>query len=122
MGKDVWFYSLTLEPENDDPEELRRYAERFEVGPGWLFLTGKPEDMEALRESLGFTFSDPALDADQTQHIGVVKMANVPLGWWGAVPSMSAPEQIVQLVRWMEPGARGSESVFSLASAGKEQP
>src|SRR5207244_4273903 len=91
MGKDVWFYSFTLEPDRDSPEVLAEYAKRFDVGPGWLFLTGNPEDLETLRENLGFAWSDPVLDADLTNHIGTVKMGNVPRGWWAASPSLTDP-------------------------------
>jgi cytochrome oxidase Cu insertion factor (SCO1/SenC/PrrC family) len=39
--------SLTCDPENDTPEVLRRYAERFEADPArWKFLTG---DMAVIR-------------------------------------------------------------------------
>lgn len=110
VGKDIWFYSLTLEPETDSAEVLADYAKRYEVGPGWLFLTGNPEEMEALRQSLGFAWSDPALDADLTNHIGTVKMGNEPMRWWGSVPSLSDPRQIARLVAWMapEPGSEGT--------------
>jgi hypothetical protein len=32
---------------------LANYAKTFGVGPGWLFLTGNPEDLETLRQNLG---------------------------------------------------------------------
>ena len=103
MGKDVWIYSFTLEPEKDSPDVLARYAEVFGIGPGWLFLTGNPEDMETLRQNLGFAWSDPELDADLTNHLGTVKMGNVPKNWWGAAPSFSSPRQIARLLVWMAP-------------------
>ena len=110
MGKDVWFYSLTLKPETDSPEDLAAYAERFGVGPGWLFLTGNPEDLETLRQNLGFAWNDPVLDADLTNHIGTVKMGNEPRAWWGAAPSYADPRQIARLLVWMAPeeGQRGT--------------
>lgn len=110
MGKDVWFLSLTLEPEKDTPEILARYAERFGVGPGWLFLTGNPEDIEELRQNLGFAWNDPVLDADLTNHIGTVKMVNEPKSWWGAAPALSDPRQVARLLVWMapEPDQRGT--------------
>ena len=102
----MWFYSITLEPEQDSPEVLARYAERFGVGPGWLFLTGEPEDIELLRQSLGFTFTDPFLDADITSHVGIVKLGNEPFGWWGDTASLAAPFQIASLLEWLgEAGA-----------------
>jgi protein SCO1/2 len=40
------------------------------VKPGWLFLTGAPEDMETVRQKLGFTDPNPELDKDTSNHIG----------------------------------------------------
>ncbi len=114
MGKDVWFYSLTLEPELDSANVLADYAERYEVGPGWLFLTGNPEDMEALRQNLGFAWSDPGLDADSTNHIGTVKMGNEPMRWWGSVPSLSDSRQIARMIAWMAPEKGDEGTIGSL--------
>lgn len=123
MGKDVWFYSFTLEPERDSPARMAAYAERYGVGPGWLFLTGTPEDMELLRQNLGFAWSDPVLDADLTNHIGTVKMANEPYGWWGAAPSYSDPLQIARLLAWMAPeeGQRGTIGTLPMDHKGDSQ-
>jgi len=41
--------------------------------PGWLFLTGQPEDIELLRRKPGFTDPDPELDKDKSSHIGNVR-------------------------------------------------
>src|SRR6185369_11872426 len=40
VGKDVFMYSISIDPDKDTPKALREYAEKFEAGPGWLFLTG----------------------------------------------------------------------------------
>jgi protein SCO1/2 len=53
MGRDVFFYSITVDPEVDTPERLKAYADTFGAGPGWIFLTGKPEDIRKLRTVLG---------------------------------------------------------------------
>src|SRR5262249_56205860 len=39
MGRDVFFYSITIDPDHDTPAVLAEYAQRYGVGPGWLFLT-----------------------------------------------------------------------------------
>ena len=44
VGRDVFFYSISIDPETDTPAELKRYKHMFAVGPGWNFLTGKKED------------------------------------------------------------------------------
>ena len=48
MGKDVFFYSITIDPDHDTPAVLKEYGEKFGAGPGWLFLTGKQADIELI--------------------------------------------------------------------------
>ena len=107
VGKDIFMYSISLEPEKDTPEMLKAYAELFHVKEGWTFLTGKKADIELLRKQLGFSFSDPALDKDKSQHIGVVKFGIESIERWGMSPALGDPKYIAEYLRWMEPnGAR----------------
>jgi cytochrome oxidase Cu insertion factor (SCO1/SenC/PrrC family) len=46
---DVRLVTFTVDPEHDDPGELKRYAGHFQADPErWLFLTGKQEDIYRL--------------------------------------------------------------------------
>ncbi len=55
---DFMVVSVTCDPENDTPESLRRYADRFEADPArWKFLTG---DMATIKEIANGTFLLPA--------------------------------------------------------------
>jgi protein SCO1/2 len=111
VGRDIFFYSLTLKPEQDDPAALKHYAEMHQVRPGWLFLTGKPDDLELLRVKLGFTNPDPKLDEDDSQHIGNVRFGNEPNMHWAACPGMADPEWIVQSLSWvMRPQEKGAKT------------
>src|SRR4051794_20755578 len=49
VGRDIFMYSLTLQPEVDTPEVLRDYAAMYEVRPGWRFLTGAPGAIQRPR-------------------------------------------------------------------------
>lgn len=100
VGRDIFMYSFTLKPEADDVFAIRTYRESYGVGPGWTFLTGKPEDMETLRRGIGFTDPNPRLDRDITQHIGNVRYGNEPLMLWAACPGMGKPELLVDSVMW----------------------
>ena len=101
-------YSITLQPETDTPDRLKKYAEAVGAEPGWLYLTGRPKDIQRLRRNLGFYYpDDPERDSDSSQHLGFLLMGNEPYGWWGTVPSTAAPQQIVQLIDWLDPGSRG---------------
>jgi protein SCO1 len=88
VGKDVFMYSLTLEPKADTPQVLRQYAEAHRTGPGWLYLTGKPAEIEIIRRGLGFVDRDPARDAVPSSHIGVVVYGYEPLDRWAACPAL----------------------------------
>ena len=108
VGKDFWMYSITLRPEQDSPKAMAEYAEAMGVGPGWLFLTGHPEDIHTLRLNLGFYDpEEPDFGKELSQHVGFLLMGNEPNGWWGTVPSTAGPKQIVQLIDWLKPGSRG---------------
>lgn len=53
MGRDVFFVSMTVDPETDTQPRMKAFADAFNTGPGWLFLTGKPEDIRAINRRLG---------------------------------------------------------------------
>lgn len=55
---DLVVVSLTCDPENDTPEQLRRYAERFQADAArWKFLTG---DMATIKRVANDGFKLPA--------------------------------------------------------------
>jgi protein SCO1 len=103
MGRDIFMYSLTLQPDLDTPELLRAYADIFDVKPGWLFLTGAAAEMETLRRRLGFADSDPVQDAELNQHTGIVRIGNEPLNRWVVAPALLRPEAFIQNVRLVTP-------------------
>jgi protein SCO1/2 len=102
IGRDIFMYSLTLSPEKDTPAALKHYAKMHGVRPGWQFLTGKPDDIERLRRSLGFSTSNVKLDKDKANHIGMVKYGNERRQWWGMVPGKAKPSWIVESILWMD--------------------
>ena len=104
VGKDIFFYSITLDPENDTPGVLKSYARAFGVKPGWEFLTGKKENIERLRRNLGYVDLDPVKDKDPSQHSGMVRYGIEPLERWAACPILSRPRWIARYLAWLEPG------------------
>ena len=98
VGRDVFMLSITLKPLEDSPAVLKKYAEEHGIKPGWSLLTGKPDDIELLRRSLGFTNLDPVLDQDKSQHIGNIRYGNEPMLQWAAMPGMAKPEEIAHSI------------------------
>ena len=101
VGTKLFMYSFTLKPEEDDVEAIRSYRQALNAKPGWTFLTGKPEDLEKIRRGIGFTYPDPAIDKDKTQHIGNVRYGNEPLMLWGACPGMARVSFVAESISWM---------------------
>lgn len=60
LGRDIHFYSISIDPENDTPEALKRYRHTFDVPEkGWTFLTGKKDEIDLLRRKLGLMGANP---------------------------------------------------------------
>jgi protein SCO1/2 len=96
-GNDIFFYSITLSPEEDNPRDLNAYARKH--GAGWTFLTGKPDDILLLRKSLGFFYNDPKEDADRNNHSGMVVVGTEPLMRWTMCQGGAKPEWIATVIR-----------------------
>lgn len=99
VGSDIFFYSITLSPEEDSPRDLKAYAKLHGVGPGWTFLTGQPADILLLRKSLGFFYDDPKEDADRNNHSGMVVVGTEPLMRWAMCQGGANPEWIATVIR-----------------------
>ena len=80
VGKDVFMYSITIDPEHDTPEVLQEYAKKFQVGPGWLFLTGKEADITLLRRKLGL-YIEEIQDGSNNHNLSLI-MGNQSTGRW----------------------------------------
>ncbi len=102
FGREIVMYSLTLKPEQDSPEVLSKYAVAHGVGPGWLFVTGKPEDMEQLRRHLGYVDLDPQVDKAKLSHTGNVRYGNEARTIWSACPGLSKPAAIAESISWVD--------------------
>jgi len=100
VGRDIFMYSFTLKPDEDTLEVLRHHREIYHAGPGWTFLTAKPDDMEKVRKAIGFTYPEPAIDKDKTQHIGNIRYGNEPLMLWSACPGMAHAKWIAETLEW----------------------
>lgn len=98
VGKDIFMYSMTLQPQLDTPEALRDYVARYHIKQGWSFLTGHPPDMETIRRKLGFFNNDPVIDANLANHTGMLRIGNEALDRWFMMPALSPPGQIVHAV------------------------
>ncbi|HZI60921.1 MAG TPA: SCO family protein [Pyrinomonadaceae bacterium] len=107
VGRDIFMYSISLKPEEDNPQKLKHYMQMHRIKPGWTFLTGKPDEIDTLRRKLGFSDTKAKLDKDLTNHIGMIRYGNEARQWWAMCPGQANPPWIVESILWMDP--KGNE-------------
>jgi len=101
VGRDVFMYSITIDPERDTPEVLRKYAEKFEVGPGWLLLTGKKDDITLLRRKLGLYSEEKGGDKLQAHSVSGI-IGNQGTGRWMKMSPFENPYILAtQIGTWL---------------------
>lgn len=101
MGKDIFFYSITIDPDRDTPAVLKAYAEKFKSGPGWLFLTGKRQDIDRLAVRIGLTEKESvtaAPDDDHDGHTPHLLIGNEATGQWLRDSSTDNPRVLARLI------------------------
>jgi protein SCO1/2 len=107
MGKDIFFYSISIDPAHDTPAVMKAFAEQFGAGPGWTFLTGKPEDIELLSRKLGL-YSKPN-PQNQDGHTPAVLIGNEATGQWMRGSALdNAHMTAIMLAEWVAGYAAGS--------------
>jgi protein SCO1/2 len=115
MGRDVFFYSISIDPENDTPAVLKAYAEKFHAGPGWLFLTGKKGEIDAIGRKLGI-YSDPGTSADgHTPHLLI---GNEATGQWIRNNGLDNPRFLATTIdSWLNSWQTAAKPTKSYADA-----
>ena len=104
LGRDVFIYSITTDPEHDSPRVLREFAESNGAGPGWLFLTGQPGAIQTLKSRFFASAathnhgSGPVEDCSA----GMVRYGNEAAGIWASFPAKTSPEWIAKRLSWLE--------------------
>jgi protein SCO1 len=98
MGKDVFFYSVSVDGDRDNPSALKEYADKFKVGPGWLFLSGKPEDVVLLRQKLSMYRDDGKEEKALNEHNINILMGNERAGQWIKRSPFEEPKALVRIL------------------------
>ena len=92
VGRDVFLVSLTVDPEVDTPARLKEYSQKFHAGPGWIFLTGKKENLDWALYKLGQYVEK------KDDHRTIFIIGNEPTGLWKKAFGMANVLELVQVV------------------------
>jgi protein SCO1/2 len=94
VGRDIFFYSISIDPWRDTPAQLKAYAEKYRIGPGWLFLTGNPQDIDLISKRLGL-YTEPV---DRDGHAPAVLLGNEPAGQWIRNAAIDNPRRLAVVI------------------------
>jgi protein SCO1/2 len=92
LGKDVYLMSISVDPVNDTPAKLKEYAARFHAKPGWFFLTGSKENVDAALKKLGQYTEAPG------DHGNLFLIGNDRTGLWKKAFGLAKPEELLPIV------------------------
>lgn len=80
VGKDVFMYSISVDPTFDTPEVLNKYMQTYQIEEGWEFFTGNEEDIILLRRKLGLYIEE--VNKDPLDHNLSMIIGNQATGRW----------------------------------------
>jgi cytochrome oxidase Cu insertion factor (SCO1/SenC/PrrC family) len=91
---EVWFVTLSVDPERDTPEAMKQFAEKQGVDESrWIFLTGEKKNLEFLVKKLG------QYTPDVEAHTTLMLAGNDLTQHWTRVLPMVPPDGIAQQLR-----------------------
>jgi protein SCO1 len=79
FGSKVYFLSITVDPERDTTEVLKRYAEAYKANlAGWAFLTGTAAEIREVGKRYGIYYKKtPRGDVDHTFLTSLVDQSGI---------------------------------------------
>lgn len=109
VGKDIFFYSISIDPGHDTPAVLKEYMKDFDLGPGWTFLTGNKADIDLLAVRIGLT-NDHSItsgpNSDRDGHTPQLLIGNEATGQWLRNSSTDNPGVLARLIGSFVGGAQ----------------
>jgi protein SCO1 len=92
LGKEAFLVSISVDPETDTPPRLKEYGRRFHARDGWIFLTGKKENIDWALYKLG-QYVEAKHD-----HTTIIIIGNEPKGLWKKAFGLAKPDELMKLV------------------------
>ena len=101
VGREVFVYSITRDPEQDTPSRMAAYARELNASEGWHFLTGTPQHCADLAFRM-YRMSHATLPG--RRKVDVVFYGNGKAGLWGTFPWDIRADDAAERVGWVMPG------------------
>jgi cytochrome oxidase Cu insertion factor (SCO1/SenC/PrrC family) len=91
-GLDVKLISISVDPTIDTPERLHAFAEKYNAGPGWTFVTGNKGEIDSLLKGLGVAITN------KNDHTPMIMIGNDAADYWTRAYGLSSPTKLVDLI------------------------
>lgn len=122
LGHDIFFYSITIDPEHDTQPVLKAFADSWKIPYGWTFLTGAEKDIILIRKRLGMRLDDVA-SGDFADHTVNLLIGNQKTGrWMKRSPFENAYFLASQLGSWLHGWKMPSPNKLDYADAPEIRP
>ena len=92
LGKDAFLVSMSVDPETDTPSKLKEYSQRFHARSGWIFLTGKKENVDWALYKLGQYVET------KDGHTTIIIIGNEPKGLWKKAFGLAKADELMKIV------------------------
>ena len=92
LGTAAFLVSISVDPETDTPPRLKEYSRRFHARPGWVFLTGKKENVNWALYKLG-----QYVEA-KDDHSTIFIIGNEPKGLWKKALGLAKADELMKIV------------------------
>lgn len=95
LGKSVVLISVSTDPAKDKLGQLKAWAKRYDVQPGWTVVTGEEREMSKLL--IPFTGSP----AGAEMHLPVTFIGNDKTGTWTSADGIFSAEELLKVVDFL---------------------
>jgi len=92
LGKDAFLVSMSVDPDTDTPSKLKEYSRRFHARSGWIFLTGKKENVDWALYKLGQYVET------KDGHTTIIIIGNEPKGLWKKAFGLAKADELMKIV------------------------
>jgi protein SCO1/2 len=92
-AKDLRMISISIDPENDTPAQLKSYAKNFGEGLRWRFLTGRLEDIKNVQRAFD------TYRGDKMSHEPLTLMRHARGKSWVRIDGFANPDELAREYR-----------------------
>lgn len=98
-GRKLQLASITIDPANDTPEQLRGYARKFGAGADWQFYTGQFDDLVAVQRIFD------VYRGSKVSHPPVLMLRRDQSAPWVRIEGFPTPQDVLALIETLPKAA-----------------